>query len=150
MSNMSPQLYNFNSYHWAVLESIVQNWAKSATFKQLYVCKGGTIRNDQLFNHFTTKNVEGKTVTVVVPRYYFMAVLARTPSDTFQSIAFVMEQGLYPASYSSAQALKEYAISVDELEEMTGIDFFCNLNDRLENAVEKGCNLDAWAWQSNY
>jgi endonuclease G len=33
---------------------------------------------------------------------------------------------------------------VDELEEFTGIDFFCNLNDKLEEAVEKQYNKTAW------
>lgn len=51
--------------------------------------------------------------------------------------------------YSKAPTLEELkasALSIDELEEKTGIDFFCNLPDDLENTVESSMNLDDWAW----
>ena len=41
--------------------------------------------------------------------------------------------------------LKSYAVSIDELEEKTGIDFFCNLPDEIEEVVEK--NLVTSVWQ---
>ena len=44
------------------------------------------------------------------------------------------------------EELKASALSIDELEEKTGIDFFCNLPDDLENTVESSMNLDDWAW----
>ena len=39
---------------------------------------------------------------------------------------------------------KDYAISIDELEERTGIDFFCNLPDDIEDKVEKTLDLSKW------
>lgn len=41
---------------------------------------------------------------------------------------------------------KDYAISIDELEQKTGIDFFCNLPDDIENAVEKSYTPADWGW----
>ena len=38
----------------------------------------------------------------------------------------------------------DYAISIDELEKRTGIDFFCNLPDEIEELVEAECDLDFW------
>ena len=38
----------------------------------------------------------------------------------------------------------KYAISIDELEKRTGIDFFCNLPDNIENAVESSYYLSDW------
>jgi endonuclease G len=35
-------------------------------------------------------------------------------------------------------------MSVDELEAKTGIDFFCNLPDDIENRVEKSVSVKAW------
>ena len=35
-------------------------------------------------------------------------------------------------------------MSIDRLEEETGIDFFCNLPDRVEDNVERLVNLSAW------
>lgn len=148
MSNMSPQMNDFNSYYWAELENLIRNWTKSAKFSTLYVCKGGTIRDDQLIGTINTKNSRGVSAKVAIPRYYFMAILAETPSKTYQSIGFLLEHKDYGyKSYPSASVMKKHAISIDELEDFTGIDFFCNLTDKLENNVEKGCNVDAWAWQ---
>ncbi len=150
MSNMSPQLYNFNSYYWAELELLIRNWSKSSTFRKLYVCKGGTIKEGQRFQgkgYFETTNVRGDAVKVAVPKYYFMAILAETKNGTYQSIGFLLEQhGSYAASYPSMQQMKQHAMSIDELEKFTEIDFFCNLTDKLEDNVEKGYNPDAWSW----
>ena len=147
---MSPQLYNFNSYYWAELELLIRNWSKSSAFKKLYVCKGGTIKEGQRFSgkgYFETQNKKGNTVKVAIPKYYFMAILAETKSGTYQSIGFLLEQhGSYAASYPAMSQMKQHVMSIDELEAFTGIDFFCNLNDNLENQVEKGSNVDAWSW----
>ena len=40
--------------------------------------------------------------------------------------------------------LVDYALSIDELEEKTGIDFFPSLNDNLENALEATYSTEAW------
>ena len=34
--------------------------------------------------------------------------------------------------------------SVDEIEKLTGFDFFHNLDDAIENNVEKNKNTDGW------
>ena len=57
-----------------------------------------------------------------------------------------MDHKDYGNTYPQAVTMKKHALSIDELEEKTGIDFFCNLPDKLENNVERGCNLDAWSW----
>lgn len=147
MSNMSPQGYNFNSYYWAELEQLIRHWAYSGKYRELYVCKGGTIREDQRLGVFNTYNAKGSPAEVAIPKYYFMAILAETKTGTFQSIAFFMEQKDYGASYPDPRVMQKHVVSIDELEKLTGIDFFCNLNDKLENAVEKGCNVDAWGWK---
>ena len=40
--------------------------------------------------------------------------------------------------------LVHYELSIDELEEKTGINFFPNLNDNLENALEATYSTKAW------
>ena len=61
-------------------------------------------------------------------------------SSSFKAIAFWLEHTTTPKS----QNLADYAISIDELEEKTGIDFFPNLNDKLENVVEAAYSVKAW------
>ena len=66
--------------------------------------------------------------------------------DVFHAIAFLVPHKEGMTRNPSSDELKEYVVSVDKLEEETGIDFFCNLPDVLENEVEAACNLNDWAW----
>jgi len=43
--------------------------------------------------------------------------------------------------------MKPYIKNIDELEQLTGIDFFCNLPDRIEEQVEKAVTPTAWGFQ---
>lgn len=136
LSNMSPQIGSFNTTDWAELETQVRNWGRNSSFRDtLFVVKGGTIRDDQ---------VQGTIGSgVAVPRYYFMALLCKKFSggqNTYKAIGFWVEH----RRYSSTPSLRSWAVSIDSLEELTGIDFFCNLPDRIEIPVEQTCNPDNW------
>lgn len=61
--------------------------------------------------------------------------------DKYKGIAFWLDQTI---TYPTNVKLANYAISIDQLEELTGIDFFVNLNDNLEKAIEQQLQLDAW------
>ena len=133
-SNMSPQIPNLNSGIWNELERKVQGWGNlSAIRDTLYVVKGGTIRDDQIMDQTIGDN------KIVIPKYYFMALLAQK-GDSYKSIAFLIEH----KSYSSPYDLTKHVLSVGELEEKTGIDFFHNLPDSIENVVEKQKNISDW------
>ena len=49
--------------------------------------------------------------------------------------------------FHSGDKLSQYAISIDELENKTGLDFFCNLPDDTENSVEADLTLSDWNLQ---
>lgn len=132
-SNMSPQVHSFNGGIWASLENKVQGWgALSAIRDTLYVAKGGTIAPHQVMGTIGENKI-------VIPKYYFMALLAKK-GTTYKSIAFWFEHRAHPSPYS----LHDYALSVEELEELTGIDFFYNLPDGIERIVEKQNNPYDW------
>ena len=91
--------------------------------------------------------MKGDPVKVAIPKYYFMAILAQTKNNTYQSIGFLLEQhGSYASTYPAMAQMKQHAVTIDYLEDFTDIDFFCNLNDNLEKVVEAGYNIDAWSW----
>ena len=133
-SNITPQVNSFNAGIWLELENTLRNyWGRSNSFRDtLYVVKGGTIRDDQV----TGTIGESK---IVVPKYNYMAVLSKK-ADTYKSIAFWFENKKYNEPYK----LNEHAVSVEELEELTGIDFFHNLPDEIESVVEKQKNISDW------
>ena len=85
-----------------------------------------------------------------MPKYYFAAVLAESANKTYQAIGFWMEHknyGYSGDSYATASMMKEHAMSIDNLEKLTGIDFFCNLPNALENNVEASYSEGAWSWK---
>ena len=155
-SNMSPQLNDFNGGFWGKLEARVQTWGRSTAdgvYDKVYVTKGGTL--NKLLKNFKGTTVDGGTPTtdangftihgLACPEYYFMAVLSQK-DDVFHAIAFLVPHKEGMTRNPSSDELKEYVVSVDKLEEETGIDFFCNLPDVLENEVEAAYNLNDWAW----
>lgn len=72
---------------------------------------------------------------MIVPKYFFMAVLKKSSSGTYHAFGFWTE---HLNSYVPSNTdLKQYALSISELEKKTGMDFFCNLPDNIENEVEK-------------
>ena len=155
-TNLSPQLNAFNGGFWQTLESRVQSWGRACangTYDKVYVAKGGTL-NDLLLD-FRGAPVSGGTPTtdadgftihgLACPSHYFIAILAEK-GDTYHAIAFYVEHRADLPEKPSADDLKACAISVDELEKLTGIDFFCNLPDVMEDEVEHACVLSDWTW----
>lgn len=143
MSNMSPQLSAFNQGYWVTLEGLVQQLGRDASFSDtLYVVKGGTIAQNQVSGYVTRR--DGKQVAV--PAYYFMALL-KVKNRAYSAIAFWMEHSSYGYSNSHQAPLSAFAaqaVSVDRLEELTGIDFFPNLADNVESQVERSYVLATW------
>ena len=139
MSNMHPQLNGFNSgdgrSNWYTLELRLRDRYNRDSFRDtLYVVKGGTISQGM---YKKAKN------NLPVPNYFFMAVLRKKNSDPTQggyaAVGFWMEH-----KSNTDSNVKNYAVSIDELEELTGIDFFCNLPDNVEALVEKNFSSALW------
>ena len=158
-SNMSPQLNAFNGGYWAAFEYRVRRWSRYS-FPHLYVAKGGAL-NHLLVNfksktpdsngNYATTDENGRTIHgLACPKYYYMALLAEK-QGTYQALGFWIEHREdYPYEYGDkvpANVLKEHLVSIDQLEELTGLDFFCNLPDELEETVESVLNANAWNWE---
>lgn len=150
LSNMHPQIYEFNGGIWVNMENKLRNW-RDAIVKQggtMYVCKGGTIYDVTLDGKKQTgviKRISGRstydansTSGIPVPKYFFMAVLAKT-SRGYSAMAFWAEH-----KNDASTNLQKYMISVNELEARTGYDFFCNLPDNIEETVESTLVTNEW------
>ena len=142
-SNMQPQLWNFNGGIWANLEK-VRSWNIDAFRDTLYVVKGGTIDHASDILEYVRKGTDWQ---LLVPKYFFMALLCKNKSQTndgYKAIGFYLE---HRDNYTDENNLKPYIVSIDRLEELTGIDFFCNLPDHIENQVEQNMTPTAWGFQ---
>ena len=124
-TNMTPQDDGFNSGIWAKLEGKVRDWAKSGSDADtVYVATGCVVDGAE---YYCFDNY-GKKVTV--PTGYFKAILRYAPSSAItQSTGGYMGCAFYfdHKNYPSSTPLKSVAMSIDELESRTGIDFFVNL-----------------------
>jgi len=128
-SNISPQVYDFNAGVWNRLEQKTRYWAQK--YNELYVVTGGI-----LTNHLKTIGYED----VAVPKYFYKILLDYTEPE-IKAIAFLIPHK------ESNKALYEFVISIDEIESMTGIDFFPALPDEIENGLEKSSDYKNWSFR---
>ena len=130
-SNMSPQQPGFNRGIWKKLEELVRTWAIEN--KAVYVVTGpvlakglSTIGNNK----------------IAVPNYYYKVILDYKEPN-IKGIGFIL------ANESSKSALQNYAVSIDSVEKVTGLDFFYLLKDQEENLIEKELCINCWSWKSS-
>lgn len=125
-TNMCPQNGNLNRGDWNEMEMACRKWAKK--YGDLYIVCGPILYKGK---HKTI----GKN-KVVVPEAFFKVVL-RTGDDP-QAIGFIYK------NTSGNRPKDSYVNTVDEVERITGIDFFPSLPDDVEKKVEAECDLGLW------
>ncbi len=133
MSNMSPQKGSLNRGIWKDLESEVRLWAKS--FGRVYVVSGPILEKPAEAYESIGEN------HVTVPGFYYKVILApvyeddedrKSPEDADSVIALAY---IFPNEKCEG-TLDDYAVTVDEVESRTGLDFFALLEDSVENEIE--------------
>lgn len=133
MTNMQPMLGALNTGPWQDMEEKVRSFLSYDMSKNqsthandtMYVCKGGTIDNaDQIYGYTNGG--------FIVPKYFFCAILMKD-NNGYRAIGFWFE---HKEAYESTDKLIYHVVNIDKLEELTGIDFFCNLPDDIETKVE--------------
>ncbi|MDE6680460.1 MAG: DNA/RNA non-specific endonuclease [Muribaculaceae bacterium] len=127
MSNMCPQAHALNAGAWSTLESKERQWAQRDS---AIIIVAGPIY----------ESTDRKTIGaagVRVPSAFFKVLLAPY-LDEPRAIGFV-----YP-NMSAPGNMQNYAMSVDEVEKLTGFDFFAALPDDIENKVESRVSFNEW------
>jgi len=127
-SNISPQKHDFNSGIWNTLELKVRYWA--IKYDGVYVVTGGVLKGSM-------KTIGDEHVSV--PNQFYKVLIDNNSGKT-KVIAFLMPHK------NSSKPLYEYVVSVDEIEELTGIDFFPELEDSIENQLEASSSYKDWSF----
>ena len=120
LSNICPQAPNLNRGDWRILEENCREWA--AKGHTLYIVCGPIVENGK-----QSKRIGKNKVTV--PDHFFKVILWGGSEP--QAIGFIFPND------DCDKELFDYAVSVDKVESVTGIDFFQTLPDELEEQVEK-------------
>ena len=126
LSNVSPQRPGLNRGTWRRLEERVRRWA--ARYDSLYIVTGGELTP-------SLRRIRGG---VGIPQRFFKTILVRD-GGTFRAIAF-----LIPNTERPAGDCFRYAISVDSLERVLGMDFYSALPDSVEMRVEASFDRSFW------
>ena len=130
MSNMSPQKPGFNRGIWKKLEGYVRQWASDNS--AIYIVTGGVLNN--IDQYIGTSNVG-------VPKYYYKVILDYTGPEK-KGIGFILP------NQSSSKKLQLSAVSIDEVEALTGINFFHSLPDDEESLLESQFNVNQWRFKT--
>jgi endonuclease G len=120
-TNMTPQLNAHNEGIWSELEAKVRN--KAGGSDTTYVVTGVMVSASSM----KERDSNGNSVTI--PDSYFKAILRYSKSSTlgtWNAAAFYLEHKSYSESLG-----KKHSMSIDELEKITGIDFFANLPAKI-------------------
>lgn len=127
MANMCPQNHELNTGAWNTLEEMERVWAKRDS---AIVIVAGPI-----YDGSETETI-GRA-KVHVPSAFFKVLLAPFATP-MRAIGFV-----YP-NMNCEGNMQSYAVSVDEVEEMTGLDFFSALPDKIEDDIEATVSFREW------
>lgn len=127
MTNICPQAKRLNSGSWKKLEEKCRMWAQ-ADSAIVIVC--GPILSDTPIEYI------GNT-QVAVPRRFFKVILSPYATPP-RGIGFIM-----PNSYVKG-GMQACAVTIDEIEALTGHDFFSALPDDIETDVESQCKFNYW------
>ena len=118
-TNMSPQLPRFNRGVWKKLEMQVRNLA--VEFDSLYVVTGPIF--DSVMPTIGPHRV-------AVPKAYYKVLLQKR-NGNWLGIGYILTNSNIKVDF------KEYATNIDKVEEITGLDFFWRLEDKVEVSIEK-------------
>lgn len=127
-TNCCPQDISLNGGMWSTLEKKTRTYAKK--YDKVYVITGPIIGKK--------KNGTIGDGKVVVPDSFFKALLVHD-GVKYHSIAFIMD------NCKQGSNMQSCAMSVDKLEERIGYDLFANLDDSIEDKIEKSYELGIWA-----
>ena len=127
MTNMCPQTAGLNSGMWNSLEKSCRTWAER--YGDVYIVCGPVLLKGP--HHTIGRN------KVVVPEAFFKVILCMKGKP--KAIGFVMRN-----QSMRGHKKTEFVNSVDEVERITGIDFFPSLPDDIETEVERQCNPADW------
>ena len=132
-TNMTPQNYDFNGGIWANLENQVRSYSYQAD--TLYVVTGCMVANSTSYSGYNSG------FSVKVPTHYYKALLSRKGS-TYKAIGYYMPH----SSSIATESFSNYAVTIDRLEELTGLDFFPNLKSIIGASAAEAIEATTSGW----
>ena len=132
MTNMCPQAKSLNTGAWKRLEEKCRQWVEIDS-AIIVIC--GPVVTDSINEYIGDSKV-------AVPQRFFKVILSPYIENP-RGIGFIMPNAKVPGGMQAT------AVSIDEVERVTGFDFFSSLPDEIENEVESQCKFHYWSTLKN-
>ncbi len=126
-SNMSPQRAAFNRGGWAKLEDFMRSYVTENNTALMVVT--GPVLTDSL--DIVTRSIN----QVSIPNYFF-----KIAYDSLNKIGI----GFIMPNKKITQPIETYAVTIDSVEKLTGINFYVGLPDNIENKMEREIDPIKW------
>ena len=126
LSNISPQVASFNRGIWKTLESKVRYWASDKD--SIYVFTGPILDNP--VNRIGKNNVS-------VPRAFYKTLLGFY-NGRIEGLAFIIP------NEQSKKSIFSFVTSIDEVEQITGIDFYYSFEKKIQDQFESNKDVKKW------
>ncbi len=138
MSNVSPQVKEFNNGVWNDLEMQTRAWTHK--YGTIYVVTGPVLPKDSKNARKMYASERGKDykTNVTVPTHFYKILFDFTKKGKEKMLAFVIP------NQDTHMPFTTFVTSVDEVEKVTGIDFFTNLDEEVERRCESRSDLSKW------
>ena len=126
-SNCAPQTTELNRGEWKVLEELNRHWGKE--YGEVIVISGPVFEN----NMRTLGEVK-----IPIPNSFYKIII-RHETQTYKAIGFIL-----PNVTTQINGIKDRVCSIDSIEKITGLDFFSELPDNLEEQFESVSSAKDW------
>lgn len=127
LTNICPQDHALNSGAWKTLEDKCRIWAERDS--ALVIVAG------PIYEKTDRKRIGDNEVRV--PSAFFKVILAPYVESP-RAIGFIYPNQKAPGN------MRDYSMTVDEVERLTGYDFFSTLPDEVENEIERKASFEEW------
>lgn len=125
MTNMVPQSMQMNAGRWELLESHCRSWAKQ--YGAVYIACGPVPEKNMATLPFN------KRVRIGMPKQCFKVVMRHDAKEGYKAIGWIFDQDNTCRS-----------MTIDEVEKLTGIDFFHNVPEKDQRIMESTMSLKDW------
>lgn len=128
MSNMSPQSPSFNRGVWRKIEKQFRDWGYR--YGELIIVTGPVLKGENYGSIGSNK--------VTIPKWYYKVAI--DPNNYQRNIAILIE------NRGSSKSVRTFVVTIDYLEEFSGLDFFHALSDEVEESFESSTHTNLWDW----
>ena len=129
LSNICPQTHSLNAGDWKELEELTRDWA--LRYDSIYVVCGPVIEREKVYQTIGENRI-------TVPERFFKVLWRNESGKSAHAIGFVFDNA------EQNKPLSTYALTVDEVEKITGINFFSKFPKHVERNAEAMYDIKQW------